>query len=168
MADEEKLGIDIGGVIIDRVNDKKDTSFFGDNYLNTTPVPGAFEAIKRLVDERFHENVYLVSKCGPEVEGKTKKWLEHHQFFERTGVRRENVFFVRDRRDKAVVCADKGVTHFIDDKLEVLGWVGKVKTMKRKYLFRPRKREIEEFYQFMDKNTKIAYAWDVVVSDLLG
>ena len=37
----EKLGVDIGGVIIDRANDRTDTSFFGGNYLETTAVPGA-------------------------------------------------------------------------------------------------------------------------------
>jgi len=36
MDTDEVLGVDIGGVIIDRINDGTDTSFFGDNYLRTT------------------------------------------------------------------------------------------------------------------------------------
>jgi hypothetical protein len=40
------IGIDIGGVIIDRTNDKADTSFFGPNYLATTAVPAVFNALR--------------------------------------------------------------------------------------------------------------------------
>ena len=39
---KEVLGVDIGGVIIDRINDWTDTSFFGENYLR---VYGLLQAI---------------------------------------------------------------------------------------------------------------------------
>lgn len=47
----DTLGVDIGGVIINRVNDDTDTSFFGDNYLATTATPGVFWALAQLVVE---------------------------------------------------------------------------------------------------------------------
>ncbi|MBA3679436.1 hypothetical protein H0W80_04625, partial [Candidatus Saccharibacteria bacterium] len=49
------LGVDVGGVIIDRVNDNTDTSFFGDNYLSTTAVSDVFEALAELVQARFED-----------------------------------------------------------------------------------------------------------------
>ena len=60
----EALGIDVGGVIISRTKGRADTSFFGDNYLQTSAVIGVFEALRRLVDERFGAQVWIVSECS--------------------------------------------------------------------------------------------------------
>jgi len=35
----EVLGVDIGGVIMDKANDSTDTSFFSENFLETTATP---------------------------------------------------------------------------------------------------------------------------------
>lgn len=56
----EVLGVDIGGVVIDRVNDNTDTSFFGNNYLKTTAVPDVFAVLQRLATGRFAGNLHLV------------------------------------------------------------------------------------------------------------
>ena len=83
----DTIGIDVGGVIIDRANDNTDTSFFSGNYLQSRPVEGAIEAIARLVKERFNGNAYIVSKCGSKTEAKTKHWLKHHNVYEITGIK---------------------------------------------------------------------------------
>ncbi len=138
------LGIDVGGVIIDAANDKHDTSMFGKNYLEATPVPGAFEAIALLRD-RFLGELVIVSKAGPEMQKKTVHWLCHHRFWHAIGMsmRTEddiskvytdyNLFFCRERKDKAPICKRLNVTHFIDDKIEVLGHLQGV--VKERYLF---------------------------------
>ncbi len=143
---KEILGIDIGGVIIDRVNDKTDTSFFGTNYLQTTAVPGAIRVIRRLVNERFGDAVYLVSKCGKNVEQKTLHWLAHNNFFELTGVSEDHVRFCRERHEKAGICAEFGITHFVDDRLEVLSHLTMVGT---RFLFDPRPDEVHQFSQHL-------------------
>ncbi len=145
----EVLGIDIGGVIIDRIaNDDTDTSFFTDNYLRTTPVLGAFEAIARLISERFgRRNVHLISKAGEKVQAKTLHWFEHHRFFEQTGVLPENVHFCLTREEKAPLCKDLGVTHFVDDKLEVHSYL--FDFVMFRYLFMPSEREVERYRQFL-------------------
>jgi hypothetical protein len=120
MATREALGIDIGGVIIARAGREDDTSFSGENYLETPPVPGAFEAIRQVVDERFERRVFLISKAGPRVRAKTMRWLKHHRFFERTGVTPKHVHFCLERGDKARICQELGITHFVDDRLDVL------------------------------------------------
>jgi hypothetical protein len=43
------LGVDIGGVIVDRVAENSDTSFFGDRPMETPAVEGAFDALAQLV-----------------------------------------------------------------------------------------------------------------------
>ena len=136
------LGIDIGGVIIDRVNDNTDTSFFGDNYLATTPTPGVFEALARLVNEKFGEHVYVVSKCGQRTQDKSLEWLAHHHFTERTGISLEHLRFCRERSGKAPIAADLGITHFVDDKLEVLSFLTMVPNL---YLYRPQAKEVQRY-----------------------
>jgi hypothetical protein len=118
-----RLGIDIGKVIINGPAHPEggDTAFFtGDTarMLRTPAMPGAFEAIARLVT-LFDGRVWLVSKCGERVERRTLQWLEHHDFAGRTGIPPEHVRFCRQRRDKAIHCAELGITHFVDDTLEV-------------------------------------------------
>lgn len=135
------IGIDVGGVIIDRSNDNSDTSFFSDNYLNTTAVPGAIEAIGKIVQARFKDRAYIVSKCGRKTEAKTKEWLKHHKVYEITGIKPENTFFCRKREEKAPFCKTVGITHFVDDRMSVLRHMD---TVPYKYLFSPTPEELAE------------------------
>ncbi len=142
------LGVDIGGVIIDRINDGTDTSFFSENYLHTTEVPGVFEALRRLVAEKFGDKVFLVSKCGQRTSDKTLAWLEYHDFHRITGVGSDAVHFCRERHQKAPICQKLGITHFVDDRLEILGRLATVSTL---YLFQPNSKEIRKFAQFLSR-----------------
>jgi hypothetical protein len=162
----EALGIDVGGVIISRENDDTDTSFFGPNFLQTTAEPGAFETIGRLSMERFWPEVYLVSKCGRRVEERTKEWLRHHNFLERTNIfgGEEHFNFVRNRKGKAGVCRELGITHFIDDRLEVLSYL--VGIVPHLYLFKPDPEEVLRYGHFLDKVVRV-HSWDEVAAVLL-
>jgi predicted HAD superfamily Cof-like phosphohydrolase len=128
-AKPQKLGIDIGRVIIN--GDGPDTSFLHANdqdALSASAVPGAFESIARLVAMFGADRVWLVSKCGANVERKTRGWLIHHRFYEQTGVLEAHLRFCLKRPDKAVICEELGVTHFVDDRQDVLDAMrGKVK-----------------------------------------
>lgn len=86
--------------------------------LNSPPSPGAFEVLPGLV-ARFEGRAWVISKCGPRVQRRTLEWLDHHDFYRRTGVPRENVRFCRERADKARHCAQLSITHMIDDRLDV-------------------------------------------------
>ena len=134
----EILGVDIGGVLIDRVADGTDTSFFSQRYLETPAVADGFATLARLRDGRFGAAIHLVSKCGPGVEAKTRRWLAHHRFAEITGIPETRLHFCRERPDKAPICAKLGVTHFVDDRLDVLDHL---KTVGRRYLFQPRDKD---------------------------
>jgi hypothetical protein len=118
------LGIDIGRVIIGPVDDDghADTSFLAgtpDQAMATPPAVDAFATIARLADA-FDGQVWLVSKCGPRVQDKTRRWLAHWRFWETTGIPPDQVRFCLERRDKAQHCAELGVTHFVDDRVDVL------------------------------------------------
>lgn len=159
----EILGVDIGGVIIDRVNDGTDTSFFSGNYLQTTAVPGVFEALHQLVEKRFGDRVFLVSKCGRKVQERTLHWLDCHHFYDLTGVRRDRVHFCRERHEKAGICEKLGITHFVDDRLEVLGNLAMVENL---YLFQPRPNEVRKFAHHL-KRVKQVNSWQEIIVDLL-
>ena len=159
----EILGVDIGGVIIDRVNDGTDTSFFSENYLQTTAVPEAFSALKNLVEKRFGKNVHLVSKCGRKVSEKTLEWLTYHAFCDLTGIGQERVHFCRERHEKAGICEKLGITHFVDDRLEVLGNLTTVGSL---YLFQPRPDEVRKFARHLNR-VKQVNSWQEITTDLL-
>jgi hypothetical protein len=136
-----RLGIDIGRVIIDGSAHPTgdDTAFFKggiDNALRTPAMPGAFESIARLT-EIFEGRVWLVSKCGERVEARTRQWLEHHRFFERTAIDARHLRFCRQRPEKAIHCAELEITHFVDDRPDVLLALQGV--VEYRYLFGPQR-----------------------------
>lgn len=122
-AREPRLGIDIGRVIINGEGhpDGGDTAFFqGDEeaMLATPEVPDAVESIAILV-RAFEGRVWLVSKCGPRIQERTLRWLQGHDFYRRTGVEPSHVRFCRERAEKRGHCEALGITHFVDDRVEV-------------------------------------------------
>lgn len=137
-AREPRIGVDIGRVIIN--GDGADTSFFGHDHaeaMRTPAVPGAVSAVAELV-RRFDGRVWLVSKCGPKIQARSLAWLEHHGFWAKTGVARDNVRFCRERRDKAIHARRLALTHFVDDRFDVLEHL--VGLVDHLYLFGPQRR----------------------------
>ena len=143
MTRELRLGVDIGRVIIGGGASHpsgEDTAFFDggtEEMLRTPAVTGAFEALPGLV-ERFGGRVWLVSKCGEPVQRRTLAWLDHHGFYDRTGIPAGNVRFCRRRPDKATHCRELGITDFVDDRVDVLDALRG--TVERRYLFGPQSR----------------------------
>jgi hypothetical protein len=132
-----RLGIDIGGVLISRPHDGEDTVFFGESLdaaLETPPMEGMFDAVSALAT-LFAGRVWIVSKCGRRIQDRSRLWLDHHHFHDRTGVPADHVHFCRDRAGKVPICRDLGITHFIDDRLDVLGHLDGV--VPNRYLFGP-------------------------------
>lgn len=118
-----RLGVDFGRVIQGAALPEggADTTFLagGDaEAMRTPPSDGAFAALARLVSS-FDGQAWVISKCGPRVQQRTRQWLEHHDFYRQTGVPRGNLRFCRKRADKAKHCAELHITHMIDDRLEV-------------------------------------------------
>jgi hypothetical protein len=122
-----RVGVDVGRVLISAADEDgaSDTSFLSGSdaaALETPATPGGFEAVAELV-RATGGRVWLVSKCGARVEALTRRWLEHHGFHERTGVPREHLRFCRARREKREHALALGLTHFVDDRLDVLGFL---------------------------------------------
>lgn len=120
---EPRIGIDIGKVIMAPVaGGKADTSLLSgslEKAMQTPPSPGAFEGVRTLVTA-FAGQAWLVSKAGPNVQQKTRAWLRHWDFYRITGLPPEHLRFCLERSQKAGHCKQLKITHFIDDRLEVL------------------------------------------------
>lgn len=157
------LGVDIGGVIISKANDNTDTSFFGNNYLETTATVGVFSALRRLKAERY-KDIFLVSKCGSNTEEKTVRWLAYHDLYELIGISSDHVRFCRKRDEKAPICLELGVTDFVDDRLEVLSYLGPGVTTR--YLFGSDPKEVARFASHLQSVVRVE-SWDEVVQHAL-
>lgn len=119
-----RLGVDFGRVINDAAAHPggDDTVFLRGteaDMLSTPAMRGAFDVLTRL-NEVFGGRVWIISKCGPAVQARTERWLVHHRFFEITGIEVGHVRFCRKRAEKATHCAELGITHFVDDRYDVL------------------------------------------------
>ena len=135
---EPRLGIDIGRVIIS--GEGADTSFLdGDEAaaLVAPAVTGAFAAIAELW-RRFDGQVWLVSKAGTRIQGRTRQWLDAHDFHAATGLPRDRLRFCRQRREKADHALDLELTHFIDDRFDVLQYLEGI--VPHRFLFGPQRR----------------------------
>ncbi|MFO0671622.1 MAG: hypothetical protein U0235_18665 [Polyangiaceae bacterium] len=138
------LGVDIGRVLCS--GEGADTSFFAasdEEALRTPEVPFAVEALARLVP-RLSGRVWLVSKCGPKIERRTRAWLAAIRFHERTGVPAAHVHFCRERRDKAPICQRLGIQCFVDDRADVLSAMEGI--VQHRLLFGPQRGPIDRRY----------------------
>lgn len=130
-----KVGLDIGGVIVDGnsllanategaeeelSSDLHEGFMAEEGFLRTPQVSGAFDGVAALVRKLGPENVFLVSKAGRKVEQKTREWLDAKQFFEKTSLLPENLIFCRERSEKAGICERLEISFMVDDHFDVL------------------------------------------------
>lgn len=155
----EALGIDAGGPLMDpRAHGDL---FFSDRYLEVPLVPGAVRSIARLATERFGERIYIVST-------NVRRRPQALEIFAAGGLTRvippERVFFCDTDRQKAEVCDRLGITHFVDDRIEVLSLLERVP---HRYLFDGPRRD--EFERTSDGSAVIAVSdWEDLAARLLA
>lgn len=140
---EARLGIDIGRVIIGGGDGPgADTQFLDGNEqraMSTPAIEGSFATIAELL-RVFEGRVWLVSKAGARVQDRTRRWLDANGFYTTTGVSRTHLRFCRERPQKADHARELALTHFIDDRLDVLQALRG--TVERLLLFGPQRRPV--------------------------
>ncbi len=122
MSNKTVLGIDFGKTICNILNGQKKylPAEMQPHFLENPFVEGAPEVIGELVQAIGAKNLYIVSKAVLLSELPIQEWLREKHFWELTGMRSYHLHFCRERKDKAAICEKLGITHFIDDRLEVL------------------------------------------------
>ncbi|KRX05585.1 hypothetical protein PPERSA_12763 [Pseudocohnilembus persalinus] len=84
-----KIGIDFGNVIVGsdpNANDPDEDTMFGENYLQVKAIPDAIEGVKFLVEKFGADNIYIVSKAKQKMQGKSLNWMQHYDFYNKTGI----------------------------------------------------------------------------------
>ena len=154
MADQT-LGVDIGGVIINR-------TLKGDSY---PPLPDVFEVLKNLREKKFG-NIILVSHADSDLRMKMLDWLLRQDFHRKTGISFLNIHFSRKRSEKVAICRKYKVTHFIDDRTEVLGHLlgSGIKSL---YLFQGRQDEMKSNMHILPFIKQVASLQEIA-KELLG
>jgi hypothetical protein len=114
-----RIGIDFGGVVVRTSRHSAHDTDIDLSGGTDIAQEGVIEAVRGLV-EVTDGCVWIVSKAGASTEAKTRGWLKSVGFFASTGMNAGNVRFCRTRPDKAPICRELGITHFIDDKIHVM------------------------------------------------
>ena len=78
----------------------------------------------------------------PAGQERTLQWLDHHDFYRRTASRRQRVL-LRLAADKAGHCGELGITHMVDDRLDVHAALRDL--VPNLYLFGPQEHEPPEW-----------------------
>ena len=161
---DDTLGVDIGNVIINhRLTDKSDTTLHEERYSTIVAAEGVFDAIKKLNDEKFHENIFLISKCTEWAQEKILAWLEDNEFYSKTGVKKEKIFFCKERSEKDRICKDNNINYFVDDRLEVLSHM--TETVPNLFLYQPKQEEVDAFKEFLPKVTRVE-SWEEILEKI--
>ncbi len=159
-----RLGVDFGGVIVPRATGEEDTSFFDGNPMQTPQVPGAIEALTTInIDSPFTDNTWVVSKGSPNTEAKTRHWLAAHDFYDQTLIWPERVLFTPKRIGKLAIAQELELTHFVDDTIEVLGYLAG--TVPNLYLFNSDPNAAKGYETILSQITRVT-SWPEL-TDLL-
>ncbi len=113
------IGLDVGGVLLDRSLGADEASFFGTRPMDTPVMPGALEAVSTLAGV-FEGRILIVSRAGHRTRELSRQWLGLHGFLGDEMIPPSSIHFVEKRSEKAPLCKALGVTHFVDDHLDVL------------------------------------------------
>lgn len=116
------LGIDLGGVVMGPRNPMlhEHDEGFDAAFLARPEIPSAIACLARASKERFQKKVFVISKRSRKTRPLALRWLFVNGFFDRLGIPREHVHFCETQDQKAPLCEQLGVTHFVDNRLGVL------------------------------------------------
>jgi hypothetical protein len=152
-----KVGIDVGGVLIDSHADDAQEHFSGSNYVQTPAVADAHLAVKWLVQRFGRGRVLVISKCSERTARRTRNWLVHNGFVGDGMLDPKNVHYCRERAQKAPIAKLLELTHFIDDRADVLGYMDGI--VSHRLLFGPQQQPanvpglvaVADWYEALDR-----------------
>jgi hypothetical protein len=126
----------------------------GNTIVSTTPCgkvafDDAIRVISCLVKNVLApQRVFIVSRVNEEQYKRAKAWIEEERFLEQTGILPENVHWCAERSDKAEICKKLGITHFIDDRPEVVSHM--LGIVPNRILFQANEEDTIRFKDYLD------------------
>lgn len=154
-----KIGIDINGVLANN----KLSHITTRDYSIFSVMKNAINVIKRLVKHYGAENIYIVSRVqSHQLSFITGVWMETHNFLQKTNIPLENVKICTRLKDKSRIAEKLNITHFIDDRPEVLSYFSKNTIL---IAYQSPKNEIEK-YPDVASRAIIVNSWNEVAKYL--
>lgn len=157
--------IEILAVSVNTLIDRKDNlsiteMFRRHDYLKIGEVEDSFKVLRELAEKRFGEaQVFLVFECKREICGKILKWLSTRNIHNRTKIRRGRIRRCQNISRLAKTCMNLGVTHLIDNNLELFTRL----PLERGYLLIPGQRRKEKLLAL---NVWQVGTWPTILHDL--
>jgi len=132
-----RWGVDLGNVIIynlpPETKDKISKTFIFPKYrvlnhaeklqeidaalaTNSHLVPLAIASLKLMIENCGAENVWIISQASGMERFFNSRLMHGHKIFEKTGLRRDHVRFVDEKKEKADVCQSLSIQGHIDDR----------------------------------------------------
>lgn len=121
------LGVDCGNVIL---------------YPFGGIVPDSFESLKVIARSHRFDGIYIVSRANFISRSLFLFRLQRANFWEETGIPRENIYFCLKNRKKIDICKELGVTDFIDDRISVLKHM---ESLERCFMFAPKNGGVRKY-----------------------
>lgn len=124
---QNKLGLDFGNVI---------------KPIGQLGLMFGFDLSLPLLKQLFGDNIYIVSRVDHLARGEqhVRDFMIEHKLYDY--IPDGNLNFCILRSEKAVICNKLGITHFVDDRTEVLSHMQNVK---HKYALNPIERQLADF-----------------------
>jgi hypothetical protein len=144
------LGVDCGDVIF---------------YTWGGRVPDSLDSLRKIVRAGSFEKIYIVSKANVVTRAMFLFRLGFLDFWNYTGISRANLFFVRHHEDKAGVSARLGITHFVDDRLEVLHYL---RTVPHRYALNPRRAKELACYPGTREEVTVVGSWSELLPKIMS
>jgi hypothetical protein len=143
------LGVDCGNVIL---------------YPFGGIVADSFESLEVIVRSRRFDAIYIVSRANAISRFLFLVRLQRANFWEKTGIPRENIYFCLKNRRKIDICKKLGVTDFIDDRISVLKHM---ESLEHCFVFNPKKSTIRKYLNSSPRLTSVR-SWDELKPILLS
>jgi|GEM_PF-2686926 len=173
----DRWGVDFGNVLVKNIpmsvrremlqrypniETLEDTTNF-DTFLfrHSSVVPNAFFGLKRLVETKGTDHVWIVSRAEGIERVVNRRLFIVHRFEEITGLSADQIHFVDKREEKAPVCERLCIQGHIDDRGEVLfHLVGVVPTL---IWFSPTVNDLIRWSLSLSQSTYRVSGWDEIL-----
>jgi len=93
------------------------------------PYKDSYSVIRFLKNKYGNENIYIISKARIVMINRISEWLLKNNFFEETGLLKENLIFCDNYEDKAILVTKLKINVFIDDHIKVIQSLIQLKQM---------------------------------------
>jgi hypothetical protein len=127
-------------------------------------ISGSITCLQKIKQSNRFSKIFIISRAGIWNRFFFPFRLSTLNFWQNTGITKDSLYFCWRNKDKASLCKILKVTHFVDDRLDVLQHLQGVKHL---YALNPSERELSR-YPETAKNIIVTKSWDELTPLLLN